>query len=85
MYLMGLQDEFQRALHVIEEATFPLKEGTFAPFFETVIRYLGGLLSAYALSREHILLTKADELARLLSPVFTTPSGLPCFEVNTVR
>jgi Glycosyl hydrolase family 47 len=85
MYLMGLEDEFQRALHVIEKAIFPVEKEAFAPFFETVIRYLGGLLSAYALSKEHILLIKAEELARVLSPVFQTPSGLPIFQVNTVR
>ena len=32
----------------------------FAPFFETVIRYLGGLLSAYALSNDVTLLHRAD-------------------------
>ena len=53
---------------------------TYVPFFETVIRYLGGLLSAHALSNEPILLKKADELA----PVFNTPTGLPAFEVNTL-
>lgn len=56
----------------------------YAPFFETVIRYLGGLLSAYALSNELILLQKADELATKLAPVFNTPTGLPVFGVNTV-
>lgn len=81
---MGMDDEFSRALQVVEKATFSLKEETYAPFFETVIRYLGGLLSAYAMSKEPILLTKADELARLLSPIFGTPSGFPAFEVNTV-
>jgi hypothetical protein len=52
------------------------------PFFETVIRYLGGLLSAYALSRENILLEKADELANFLDPVFNTGSGLPAYAVD---
>lgn len=55
----------------------------FAPFFETVIRYLGGLLSAYALSKEPLLLQRADDLGRLLAPAFDTPSRLPMFGVNT--
>jgi mannosyl-oligosaccharide alpha-1,2-mannosidase len=55
---------------------------THAPFFETVIRYLGGLLSAYALSEEPILLARADELGKRLLPVFNSPSGLPHFSVN---
>ncbi len=56
----------------------------FAPFFETAIRYLGGLLSAYALSHEPILLKRADDLAMRLSGVFNTPHGLPAYSVNTV-
>lgn len=52
-------------------------------FFETVIRYLGGLLSAYGLSGNQILLKKADELALKLLPVFNTKSGLAAFGVNT--
>jgi len=57
----------------------------YAPFFETVIRYLGGLLSAYALSQDPILLSRADDLGAALLPAFGTPSGLPIFSVNTVN
>ena len=53
------------------------------PFFETVIRYLGGLLSAYALSKDPILLSRADDLGLALLPAFNTTSGLPVFSVNT--
>lgn len=48
-----------------------------------MIRYLGGLLSAYALSGEPILLARADDLGRMLLPALNTPSGLPMFAVNT--
>jgi mannosyl-oligosaccharide alpha-1,2-mannosidase len=58
------------------------RQGEFVGFFETTIRYLGGLLSAYALSGEPILLKKADELGSRLLPAFNTPSGLPMFAVN---
>jgi endoplasmic reticulum Man9GlcNAc2 1,2-alpha-mannosidase len=54
----------------------------YAPYFETVIRYLGGLLSAYALTDNPMLLKKADELALKLDPVFETKSGFPWFGVN---
>jgi mannosyl-oligosaccharide alpha-1,2-mannosidase len=71
-------------LHVhITSFTFIKIQGVFVPFFETVIRYLGGLLSAYALSREPILLTRADDLGRLLAPAFGTESGFPSFGVST--
>lgn len=52
-------------------------------FFETVIRYLGGLLSAYALSGNRMLLSKAEELGNKLLPVFNTPTGLAAFSINT--
>jgi len=61
-----------------------------APYFETTIRYIGGLLSAYALSglpgsastTKHgesraLLLHRVEELVRKLDPVFNTPSGMP--------
>lgn len=92
MLLMGLHEEFGRALPYIEAANFTLKakdptinRPLYAPFFETVIRYLGGLLSAYALSHEPILLQRADDLGTKLSPAFDTGSGLPAFGVNTQR
>ncbi|KAJ8508001.1 hypothetical protein ONZ45_g9682 [Pleurotus djamor] len=86
MLLMNLTDEFERAVAVLETATFTLPEFPkykYAPFFETVIRYLGGLLSAFALSKNPILLQRADDLARRLDPVFNSPSGFPYFGVNT--
>lgn len=49
-----------------------------------MIRYLGGLLSAYALSEVPILLTRADDLGRMLLPAFNTTSGFPMYAVNTV-
>ncbi|KAI8985697.1 seven-hairpin glycosidase [Trametes punicea] len=92
MLLMDLWDEFAAALPVVQQADFRQLHSTpsangwsrsgFAPFFETVIRYLGGLLSAYALSGEKVLLDRASELAGLLEPAFNTTSGLPRFGVQ---
>ena len=47
-----------------------------------MIRYLGGYLSAYALSRDRTLLSRADELGAALLPAFNTSSGFPTFSVN---
>ena len=62
------------------------------PFFETQIRYFGGLLSSYYLAsistdkdvREaaSILRTKAEELGEAMLPAFNTDSGLPASAVN---
>ncbi len=93
MLLMELHDEFARTLPLIEQQNFSLKQPytppgrkaliPYAPFFETVIRYLGGLLSAYALSHEPILLERADDLATKLAGAFDTPTGFPAYGVNT--
>ncbi|TBU30488.1 seven-hairpin glycosidase [Dichomitus squalens] len=88
MLLMGLHEEFAATLPIIAQANFsestrsPGARGLYAPFFETVIRYLGGLLSAYALSGEKVLLEKADELATLLEPAFTD-NGFPVYGIDT--
>ncbi|KAJ2930958.1 hypothetical protein H1R20_g6105, partial [Candolleomyces eurysporus] len=83
MWIMGLHDMFRDALETVAKADFYLKPDDYAPFFETTIRYLGGLLSAYALSGEPVLLTRADDLGRMLLPAFDSPSGFPMFAVNT--
>ncbi|KAF9561220.1 glycoside hydrolase family 47 protein [Agrocybe pediades] len=81
MLLMGLNEEYERALEVVRAVNFT-ETPYFVPFFETSIRYLGGLLSAYALSHDELHLQKAEELAQRLDPVFNTPTGLPYFGVN---
>ncbi|KAJ6538435.1 glycoside hydrolase [Mycena vulgaris] len=85
MWIMGLYDLFEDGLEVVTNSTFFVAPADYAPFFETIIRYLGGLLSAYALSGESILLQKADELGASFLPAFNTPSGLPMYAVNPVN
>lgn len=80
MYLMGLHDEFNRGLKLVEQIAFA-EHNKPVPFFETTIRYLGGLLSAYGLSHDPILLKAADELGAAMMPVFNTTSGFPRFSV----
>jgi len=84
MWIMGLHREFYQAIPIVANMTFSLESRAYAPFFETVIRYLGGLLSAYALSGEPILLSRADDLGRMLLPALNTTTGLPMYAVNTV-
>ncbi|KAH8404633.1 hypothetical protein KR215_005421, partial [Drosophila sulfurigaster] len=50
--------------------------------FEVTIRVLGGLLSAYHLSGDHMFLAKASELGNRLLPSFLSPSGIPYSDVN---
>ncbi|KAF9527141.1 glycoside hydrolase [Crepidotus variabilis] len=82
MQIMGLDEEYNRARKWIEhELTFD-RDGNFNTF-ETTIRVLGGLLSAYHLSgNDQLFLDKAVDLADRMMPGFETPSGLPLSMVN---
>lgn len=63
LVIMGFNDEFDEALEWVKTKFDMTKNPTAQlQFFETVIRYLGGLLSAYDLTGEKILLDKAEEL-----------------------
>ncbi|KAJ8694673.1 hypothetical protein PTI98_007330 [Pleurotus ostreatus] len=84
MWIMGVWEPYQDAVEFVAGANFSMTDDEFAPFFETVIRYLGGLLSAYALSGEEVFLSRADDLGRMLLPAFDTPSGFPMYAVNTI-
>src|SRR5437667_8937039 len=50
--------------------------------FEVTIRLLGGLLSSYQLTGDKRLLNLAEDLGKLLLPVFNSPTGLPYVYVN---
>ena len=50
--------------------------------FEVTIRLLGGLLSAFEMTRDRRLLDLADDLGRRLLPAFSSPTGMPYRFVN---
>ncbi|CAO3667608.1 unnamed protein product [Umbelopsis ramanniana] len=78
MLIMGFQDEFDEAVQAVKDINYN-RTANSVPIsvFETIIRHLGGLLSAYELSGQEILLTKAEELGQVLMPAFDTPYDLP--------
>lgn len=80
--LMGLDKEFQEAkAWVRDELNFD-QDGD-VNLFETTIRVLGGLLSAYDQSgHDPVFLTKAVDLADRLMGGFETPSGIPYASVH---
>ncbi|KAG1298457.1 hypothetical protein G6F66_001703 [Rhizopus arrhizus] len=77
MLIMGLEKEYNEALSFISSLDFKKSE-TLSKGFETNIRYLGGLLAANDLRPNHLLVTKAVELAEAaLVPLFVkTTRGL---------
>lgn len=84
LWIMGLKEEFYNAAAAAVAIDFgKTTEGTTSiNLFETTIRHLGGLLSAYDLSRERALLEKAKELGDLLYIAFDTPNRIPGFWLN---
>lgn len=78
MLVMELEHEFNETIDVIAGIDYNRTlYGGGISVFETVIRHLGGLLSAYELSGNQVLLTKAEELGHALMPAFNTPYDLP--------
>ncbi|PWY88478.1 seven-hairpin glycosidase [Aspergillus heteromorphus CBS 117.55] len=79
LWLMELKEEFSLAVDYIKTIDFTTTKKKEIPLFETVIRYLGGLLSAYDISghKYDVLLEKAVELAEVLMGAFDTPNRMP--------
>lgn len=50
LYIMGLADEFKAARTFVAERFDPIASKDHLNVFETTIRFLGGLISAYDLS-----------------------------------
>lgn len=82
LWIMGFEKEFDEAVKAVAAIDFAKTDSTAVNTFETTIRYLGGLLSAYDLSKEEVLLLKAIEIGDLLYVGFDTPNGFPPFWVN---
>ena len=79
LLIMGLQEEFEIALAELAKIDFTYTEGCQVNLFETTIRHLGGLLSAFDISggKYKILVEKAVELAEMLYTAFDTPNRMP--------
>ena len=85
LWIMDLKAEFADAVHAVAAIDWNASSSWSCSLFETTIRYLGGLLAAYELSGEEILLTKAKELGHMLYAGFDTPSGLPANDFDFGR
>lgn len=79
LWIMGLEKEFRQAVAALKKVDFTSTPLDTVNVFETTIRYLGGLLSAYDVSgqKDEILLNKAVELGNMLYVAFDTPNRMP--------
>ncbi|ODV80784.1 glycoside hydrolase family 47 protein [Suhomyces tanzawaensis NRRL Y-17324] len=81
LILMDAKDEVERArLWVVKDLDYGFDYEV--NVFETTIRMLGGLLSAFHLTEDDVYLDKAVDLANALEGGFHSPTGLPYSSVN---
>ncbi|XP_077222261.1 mannosyl-oligosaccharide 1,2-alpha-mannosidase MNS1-like [Tasmannia lanceolata] len=81
LYIMGLHEEFQKARAWVA-SSLDFNKDYDASVFETTIRVVGGLLSAYDLSGDKVFLEKAKDIADRLLPAWNTASGIPYNRIN---
>ncbi|KAK9829091.1 hypothetical protein WJX72_003851 [[Myrmecia] bisecta] len=82
LLLLGMEEEYQDAREWVA-TKLQLDQDKDVNLFETTIRVLGGLLSAFHLSGgDQMFLHRAHNLALRLSPAFDSPSGIPFSDVN---
>lgn len=78
LWVMDMKLEFREAVHHVVSIDWDAHpDHEVCSLFETNIRYLGGLLAAYDLSGEPVLLRKATELGNMLYSAFDTPNRMP--------
>jgi len=82
LWLMDMKEEFQRARDWVRDS-LNNNRNRMVSFFETTIRSLGGLLSAYDWSGDEVFLEKAHDLGkRLFRAVDSNALGIPYGQVN---
>jgi mannosyl-oligosaccharide alpha-1,2-mannosidase len=76
---MDMKVEFAEAVAAVKDIDFTTTTQEEINVFETTIRYLGGLLSAYELSKGEypLLFEKAIDLGEMLYAAFDTPNRMP--------
>jgi hypothetical protein len=81
MYIMDLKKEKEEAKELIF-SRLNFDKDIEVSQFETAIRILGGLLSAYQLDGDARFLALAEDLGKRMSPIFNSPTGMPYQHVN---
>ncbi|KAJ9600137.1 hypothetical protein L9F63_009547, partial [Diploptera punctata] len=82
LYIMGLDEEFKQGRDWIAEKFDINSATTDLSVFETNIRFVGGLLTCFALTGDIMFRDKAEEIAEKLLPAFQTQTGIPHSLIN---
>ncbi|XP_010276709.1 PREDICTED: mannosyl-oligosaccharide 1,2-alpha-mannosidase MNS1 [Nelumbo nucifera] len=81
LFIMDLKEQFQKAREWVANS-LDFNKDYEASVFETTIRVVGGLMSAYDLSGDKVFLEKARDISDRLLPAWNTPSGIPYNRIN---
>ncbi|VDK53511.1 unnamed protein product [Gongylonema pulchrum] len=82
--IMGLDDEFEEGRNWVANS-LSFQQNRFVSFFETTIRVLGGLLSAFHLSGDPMFVERARDLGNRLSVAYDSSSPIPYSDVNLLN
>lgn len=82
LYIMGMDEEFEKGKEWIAGNLDMNQMSGDVSVFETNIRYVGGLLTAYAFTGDELFKKKATHIVDKLLPAFDTPTGIPFALVN---
>lgn len=82
LFIMGMMDEFNQGRNWIADHLDMSNTSLDVSVFETNIRFVGGLLTAYALTGDVMFRDKAEHIAEKLLPAFQTPTGIPNALIN---
>ena len=85
LYIMNMTEEFQRGRDWIQHNLNLSSVNSEMSVFETVIRFVGGLLSAFALTNDQMFLQKAKHVADRMLPAFETPTGKQSSKLATIQ
>jgi len=83
LYIMGLMDEFKQGRDWIADNYNLDQLSLDLSVFETNIRFVGGLLTCFALTGDVMFRDKAEHTAQKLLPAFQTQTGIPNALINT--
>ncbi|KAH0791682.1 Mannosyl-oligosaccharide 1,2-alpha-mannosidase MNS1 [Histomonas meleagridis] len=79
LIIMGLDDELRKARDWINSS---LQLNSKVSLFETVVRCVGGLLTAYEQTGDKVFLDAAKKFGDSLLPAFNTQTGIPRVLIN---
>src|SRR5699024_5201724 len=77
LFIMDMHQEFNQARDWVANSFHFKQTDNEVSVFETIIRFVGGLLTCYAFTGDELFLNKSKEVAEALLPAYKTDTGSP--------